>query len=627
MKKKLNSKKIKSNYVLDSIFNYIKDTKYKLKLFFYSKSFQQSFGLKLCDYQLEYFNKIGINFSKYLKYPDNNNNNNNDNQNFDKNFLNQKLKDDLSKYNKNFSIKPEVIINFFKTYKNNKTKNVDIPKYNIINSKIEIDIYSPFFEILSTNSEIFEKFSIVITTKYFKKYNLKNDYISIFDKLNKLKSNYISLSINCKDNDDLIILKELKINFNQITNLSINIEETQINYENFFNILLTLNIKNNLTDFILNNDGYGEIDPKTFEKLNNFTSLKNLSLIGLIFENEFKLKLNLKELYMNKCENIIFDEIICKNLKKLFLYDSNLFCLVYPDKLIKLPKVEECILINRFNEISHYSEFIDFSAFENLKILKVEDSDFLNLEKANLEQLTVYSHSISKRSMNFMVRSFDKRIINKIISIQNLKKIDFTLHNINKEDILKIKENNCSIKKIKFYFSSNSEDIIIPLLNKFPNISKITLLNDSIMYDGDKATTLEIVENINIKINNIKLIIGASLKFYCGLYENIIKINIELLNTTENMKKILPIFNNKCNTIFKNLTYFRFVYHPIEGINSEILNNIYNNIDSMPNIKYFELISMTIDDNKELYEKLNKKIHSLHLDKYILAKNVTQKNR
>ena len=622
MKKKINSKKIKSNYVLDSIFNYIKDTKYKLKLFFYSKSFQKKIGLKLCDYQLEYFNKIGINFSKYLKYPDiNNNNDNNDKQNFDKNFLNQKLKYDLSKYNKNFNIKPEVIINFFKTYKNNKTKNIEIPKDNIINSKIEIDIYSPFFKILSTNNEIFEKFSIVIPIKYLQKF-LKEDYISIFDKLNKLKSNYISLSIYCKDNDDLIKLKDLKINFNQIKSLSINIEETQINYEQFFNILLSLNI-NNLTDFILNKDIYGEIDPISFEKLNNFTSLENLSLIGVKFSNIFKLKLSPKVLYMDKCENLIFDDITSKNLQKLFLYDSNIFYYAYPNKLIQLPKVEECVLINRCSEISHYCEFIDFSAFENLKILKVEDSDFLNLEKANLEQLTVYSHSYAKRSMNFMVRSFDKRIINKIISIQNLKKIDFTLHNINKEDILKIKENNCSIKKIKFYFSSNSEDIIIPLLNKFPNISKITLLNDSIMYDGDKATTLEIVENINIKINNIKLIIGASLKFYCGLYENIIKINIELLNTIENMKKILPIFNSKCNTIFKSLTYFRFVYHPIEGINSEILNNIYNNIDNMPNIKYFELISITIDDNKELYEKLNKKIQSLHLDKYILAKNVT----
>ena len=615
MRKKIISKKIQSKYILNSIFNYIKDVKYKMKLFLYSKSFQQNIGLKLSDYQSEYFKIIGFDFRKYLKYLDIDNN---DNQNFDNNLLNQKLKEDLSKYNDNICILPEVIIQYFKDYKNEDNDNNTNAK---INSKLEIDIYSPFFDLLSKNNEVFEKMSIVIPTKKFIKFKLNNDYISKFDELNKINSKYTSLNIYCKDNDDLIQLKDLKINFNQIKSLSINCEEKQINYDNFFNFLLSLNIKNNLIDFILNIEGYGEIEPKTFDKLNNFTSIENLSLIGLLFANKFNLKLNLKVLVIKKCENIIFDENISKNLKKLFLYDTNIFYYGYPNKLIKFPKVEECILINKCSEVSHYNEYIDFSGFENLKILKVEDSDFLSLEKTiHLEELTIFCHSFSKRSINFALSTFDRKIIKKIISIQSLKKVDFRLINIKEEDILEFEEKNNSIKAIKLYFSSYAEDVIIPLLNKFPKVSKLTLLNDSFFFKDDKP--LEILENANLEIKKIKLKIGTSVKLFCGPYENLIKINIELLNKINNHRNILPIFNDKCNVIFQNLKYFRFIYHPIEGINKEVLNNIYNNIDNMPNLQYFELVCMTIDDNKELYEKLNKKMVSLNLDKFILSKEI-----
>ena len=52
MKKKINSK-----YVLNSIFNYINDDKFKMKLFLYSKLFQNLFNLTILDYQLHFLNR------------------------------------------------------------------------------------------------------------------------------------------------------------------------------------------------------------------------------------------------------------------------------------------------------------------------------------------------------------------------------------------------------------------------------------------------------------------------------------------------------------------------------------------------------------------------------------------
>jgi len=58
--------KINSTYIIQNIFNYIKNRNLKMKLFFYSKSFQKKLGIKLFDYKEKYFEKIGFDISKYL---------------------------------------------------------------------------------------------------------------------------------------------------------------------------------------------------------------------------------------------------------------------------------------------------------------------------------------------------------------------------------------------------------------------------------------------------------------------------------------------------------------------------------------------------------------------------------
>ena len=50
MKQKQILERIKSSYILDKIFSYAKDNKLKMKLFAYSKLFQQKLNLSILDY-------------------------------------------------------------------------------------------------------------------------------------------------------------------------------------------------------------------------------------------------------------------------------------------------------------------------------------------------------------------------------------------------------------------------------------------------------------------------------------------------------------------------------------------------------------------------------------------------
>ena len=73
-----------------------------------------------------------------------------------------------------------IIINYYKKYLNNK-------KNCLFENSIDIDYNSPFFDALS-NSDIFGKlFNLVIPSKTIKKFDLKNEFISKFKKLNEKK--------------------------------------------------------------------------------------------------------------------------------------------------------------------------------------------------------------------------------------------------------------------------------------------------------------------------------------------------------------------------------------------------------------------------------------------------------
>ena len=614
MKKKKILEKIKSQYILEKIFGYIKDDKFKMKIFSYSKSFQKKFNLNILDYQVAYILEKDINCYDYLKYTKITDNN------FDKELLTKNLKEDLSKYNIDLNIIPKLAACFFKKKKkenkNYKKNNFDNNNYDNIN--VEIDIYSPFFESLINNKEIFTNFSIIIHSDYFKKFNLMNDYLSLLNKINKSKSQYNSITIYTNNNEELIDLKKIGINFNQITNLAIIIDDkSNFSYEIFFDYLISLNVQNNLSYLFLKKENCEETDPDAFEKLNNFINIEHLSLMGIKFKHYFKLKLsNLKILSLYKCENIFFDKILCLNLEKLYLFNTNIKYSSFWK--VKFPKVEECELIDKYSEITHYNSFIDFSGFENLKNLKIEDCDFLLLNNLSIENLTVYRHSFLKRSFIFMLDTSDKKIIEKIISLKTLKRVKFYLNNI-KQNVLEIQDKNTSIKEMEINLFNHPNDFIINLQKKFPNLTRLSLLNDD-GYSKDSIQELEINENEHYQINNIKLKLSSSSNIIlnCGPFRNLVKINIECFNKIKNIKKILPIFDNECNITFKYLTHFRFIYHPEEGIKSDILNNLYNNIDKLTCLKIFIFACSTLKDSEDFYNKFHLKLTSKNMDYFSL---------
>ena len=84
---------IKSKYILEKIFDYIKDDKFKMKLFSYSKLFQSKLNLSIVDYQIAFLNKINFNYRNYLKFSINTFGQ----QHFDRQYLIQQFQDDLLK--------------------------------------------------------------------------------------------------------------------------------------------------------------------------------------------------------------------------------------------------------------------------------------------------------------------------------------------------------------------------------------------------------------------------------------------------------------------------------------------------------------------------------------------------
>ena len=89
-----------------------------------------------------------------------------------------------------------------------------------------------------------------------------------------------------------------------------------------------------------------------------------------------------------------------------------------------------------------------------------------------------------------------------------------------------------------------------------------------------------------------------------------------------NIENSFPIFNSKC-PILKNLAHFRLKTYLVRY---EVLNNIYNNIDCLPNLKYFELYCFTKDSIDIFYIKFIIKLLSLNIDEIYLRIKYERQN-
>ena len=194
--------------ILKKIFDFIKDNKFKYRLFVHSKHFQNLLGLDIVDYENLYISKFKMELGEFFKCEYDSNS-----KSFNKNCL-KDIFDKKMKENKldEKLIKKIITDNFEKIGKNLEEKCK--PIYNI-------DVFSPLLYDISTTKAFEKQFVIEIQCDIIEKFKLENDYKEIFDKLNKINANYSMISFIFKNYNDITLLKKLNINLSKIKKLSI----------------------------------------------------------------------------------------------------------------------------------------------------------------------------------------------------------------------------------------------------------------------------------------------------------------------------------------------------------------------------------------------------------------------
>lgn len=603
--------KVFSKGLLNNIFDYIRDPNYKHKLFSYSKLLQKKADLRLADYEERFIEKFGINLSDYLFSE-----NNKFVRKFDKDILNSNLQNDLSKNNLEKSTIEKIMVDIYNQryedkYKNN-SNDCDKPGSKLIETEEPIEIYSPFFDTLSKMDFFEYLFTINISTYIIDKFDLKEDYISTFEKLKQSKSKYNSLTIYYEDSYDILYLKDFKINFNQIKRIIFipNSYHVTGDYKYFLNTFFSFfsRIENNLTNLKLK-WVENEIEPRTIQNLNNFKSLELLNLTGFKFTKTFMLKLsNLKKLTLDSCENIDFEENIFSNIIKLNLYHCSIN---KPKSLLSVPNLEECELTyyDGESEQKYYSIF-DISSFKKLKKFVGDPCDFIYLEENNLEYVKLISFT--------EVSSEDRiKVLKKIISLKKLKELILEFGPIVDSEILWIIGKNYSVEKMKINWVKQNNDLIIyNLQDKFGKLSNIEMTSPK--YENNHKIILKIIENRNCRINKFFLEAGMyhNIEFYCQPFENLIEIKLTLNGKVINIKDALPIFNKDCKVIFRALNVFELRTISDHVVLLYAMENLCNNLTCMPNLSYL-VIDCTIQENidKEFYVNFIKKCLELKLKK------------
>ena len=324
------------------------------------------------------------------------------------------------------------------------------------------------------------------------------------------------------------------------------------------------------------------------DNINNFKLLRYLELEYFLFSDQiFELKLDsLKVFKIVNCRGITISDNSCFNLKELYIIKSDIS---YINSPLKFPNLEKCIFYlylkddnikTSYNYMARLNASIDFSSFYNLKVLNVEADDFLNLKNNTLESLTVVSNDIDN------TKEKEKRIIEKIISMKSLKEVILSIKLLDDNDISKIPGENSSVEKLDIYWDKTIPDcMIINLQKKFPNVNNFSLTNSpKNLYD----TNLQIEENKNCKINKLALYGGHSnIKLYCLSFENLVEFDLHMfIDKFDGIKGSLPFMSKNCILTFKSLKSFKLKVH---NLDFELLNNICDNLEKMPNLKTLKL--------------------------------------
>ena len=371
----INSKglnKIKSDFVLNIISNYIKDD-IKYKLFMHSKKFQKKLGLSLNGYQEKSITRTGINLFNYLSgfhdqkygpHPYYSSIMKHSGNKYELFFLKDSLKNDFLLHLKMLKIKyiKSYLVYLFKKYKENKKDD----------SNLYLDIFCPFFDLLSNQEYFAELFTIPIDTKFIEQNKMENEYISTFNKLNNSKQNYsilfkfrkakdfnffnkcvhlqkvrkLAFFVRLSDDEKHPRIEHIGRTENgspYIKSIDFKCDPEKVLDEKVNLLFKTINSVNilftNLVYLKISIAHYYKVkDFYLVDNINNFKSLSYLELKYFEFSDQiFELKLNsIKVFKMIKCRGITISDNSCFNLKELYIIKSDIS---YINSPLKFPNL------------------------------------------------------------------------------------------------------------------------------------------------------------------------------------------------------------------------------------------------------------------------------------------------
>ena len=611
--------KIKSTRIFKTIFSFMPNEYYKLKLFKYSKKFQSKLGIELKEYKIAHIvKKKSIDLKEYFSFKDN------FEKAEDKAILKTNLENDLNKLNLNIDSKSfeECALNYFCDEDNDK-------------NGIKLDIYSPFYEYILKGRMKEQIIDLIIPIDKIINFQLKNDYLSAIEKLNHSEVNKDNIWINYIYNnyDELNYLIDLKFDFKLIKNIALLKEKGKTNEDNKNNIQETLcdkldktvfslpDIQNNLTCLDLKISNHDRNDSISLEGINNLKSLKKLTISNYDLKIPFTLKLfNLVQLQLFEVENISFDENMAYNIVKLLINESSI---KKPNELINFPNLEDLRILK-----CSFQENINFKNLKKLKTLYTESNILTKIKDEDISSLTTLDEI-------FIFNAFhgNKEMVKKLLLFPNIEKLSIISGRFESDDLKDIKGKNLSLKKLEMKYIQRECDLndfqII-----FPNVNKITINSIETPMEvhpwcgtcqmeqrGKNYKTRIIIEE-NKECNTDKIcIIGGGcsmISLLCNSFENLKELYIDI----ENMIKCctVPIFDEENKLIFKSLETFSFCIsrRSKDVLSGDTLKIISNNVDKMPNLKTFRLSCCLTKFEEKIYLELIKKILLLNLDEIYL---------
>ena len=396
---------LKSKYVVNHLFEYIPDTNFPLKIFYYSKTLKNKLDINLSYCYNKYLSSLSFDLNKYLI---------NDGDGPEKDILAKEYDNFVSsnglKKEKFANILYEVIADENEKEKKKKEKEKENNETSEENKDKYINVDSPLFEIVSKVKDFDNTYTIYISQKYIDNFNLKDDYLKIFQNLNNSNKSYSSIYYVFTHMSKLDYLNELNFNCNNIKKLTLHFKyDGFIECENKNNSINVLELFPNLEYLKLKGESelISILENVTFKELKVLDlSSNNITNVDFLEKVKFE-KLETLNLRWNEISDLgILEKINYKYLKELEASD-NMISEINSLRNVQLDKLKKLALRgNRITDISalgdvNYKELREIDLSHN----RIEDIKVLeNITLDKLGKLNLYGNKIDE---SVMLRNID----------------------------------------------------------------------------------------------------------------------------------------------------------------------------------------------------------------------------